>query len=130
VLVEAHRRPVVPYGAGPEAASLGATAMCDVSDGLLADLGHIASASGVAIDLDSAAFDVPEAIRDAAAALGARPLDWILTGGEDYAFAATFYADVALPHAWRMVGTVSAGDGVTIDGSPFAGDPGHVHFSG
>jgi thiamine-monophosphate kinase len=130
VLVEAHRRPVVPYGAGPEAASLGATAMCDVSDGLLADLGHIASASGVAIDLDSAAFDVPEAIRDAAAALGARPLDWILTGGDDYAFATTFHADVALPHAWRIVGTVTAGEGVTIDGSPFAGDPGHVHFSG
>jgi thiamine-monophosphate kinase len=130
VLVEAHRRPVVPYGAGPEAASLGATAMCDVSDGLLADLGHIASASGVAIDLDSAAFDVPEAIRDAAAALGARPLDWIVTGGEDYAFATTFHADVALPHAWRIVGTVTAGEGVTIDGSPFAGDPGHVHFSG
>ena len=46
VLVEAHRRPVVPYRAGPQAAELGATAMCDVSDGLLADLGHVAQASG------------------------------------------------------------------------------------
>jgi thiamine-monophosphate kinase len=130
VLVEAHRRPVVPYAAGPQAASLGATAMCDVSDGLLADLGHIASASGVAIDLDSAAFDVPEVIRDAAAALGAKPLDWILTGGEDHALAATFHSDITLPHAWHIVGTVAAGEGVTIDGSPFAGPPGHAHFSG
>ena len=47
-LVAAHRRPAPPYDAGPEAALLGATAMIDVSDGLLADLGHVAAASGVA----------------------------------------------------------------------------------
>ena len=128
VLVEAHRRPVVQYAAGPEAAALGATAMCDVSDGLVADLGHLAAASGVAIDVVSAVFEVPEPIRDAAAALGASPLDWILTGGDDHAFAATFDADIALPPSWLVVGAVHAGDGVTIDGSPFAGDPGHAHF--
>jgi thiamine-monophosphate kinase len=128
VLVEAHRRPVVPYAAGPQAATLGATAMCDVSDGLVADLGHIAQASGVAIDLDGAAFEVPDPIRDAAAAIGAKPLDWILTGGDDNAFAATFPAEVALPDSWRVVGRVSAGEGVTIDGVPYPGDPGHAHF--
>ena len=32
------------------------TAMCDVSDGLLADAGHIADASGVVLDLDRAAL--------------------------------------------------------------------------
>ncbi len=42
-LVAAHLRPAPPYDAGPEAAALGATAMIDVSDGLLADLGHIAT---------------------------------------------------------------------------------------
>ena len=36
--VTAHLRPAPPYDAGPEAASLGATAMIDVSDGLLADM--------------------------------------------------------------------------------------------
>src|SRR5262247_478198 len=46
-LIAAHRRPRPPYAAGPEAARLGATSMIDVSDGLLADLGHIAAASGV-----------------------------------------------------------------------------------
>src|SRR5690242_11560200 len=48
-LVREHLRPAPPYDAGPEAAALGATAMIDVSDGLLADLGHVAAASGVQI---------------------------------------------------------------------------------
>ena len=47
VLVEAYRRPEPPYAAGPVAADAGATAMIDVSDGLLADARHIADASGV-----------------------------------------------------------------------------------
>jgi thiamine-monophosphate kinase len=128
VLVEAHRRPAVPYRAGPQAAELGATAMCDVSDGLLADLGHVAQASGVAVDIDSGAFDVPAPIRDAAAAIGAKPLDWILTGGDDNALAATFPAGVPLPEPWRVVGRVSAGEGVTVDGESYEGDPGHAHF--
>jgi thiamine-monophosphate kinase len=56
-LVRAHLRPAPPYDAGPEAATLGASAMIDVSDGLLADLGHIADASEVAIDVRAAALD-------------------------------------------------------------------------
>ena len=66
-------RPAPPYDAGPEAADLGATAMIDVSDGLLADLGHVAAASGVRIDLASDALrpgdgllTAARAIRDAA----------------------------------------------------------------
>ncbi|MGH3508594.1 MAG: thiamine-phosphate kinase, partial [Nocardioidaceae bacterium] len=60
VVVDAHRRPSPPYEAGPQAAQLGASAMIDVSDGLLQDLGHVAKASGVAIDVTSAAFEVAE----------------------------------------------------------------------
>src|SRR6185437_10720255 len=52
-LVREHLRPAPPYDAGPEAAVLGATALIDVSDGLLADLGHVADASGVQIRLVS-----------------------------------------------------------------------------
>ena len=70
-LVAAHLRPAPPYDAGPEAARLGATAMIDVSDGLLADLGHVAAASGVQVDVDSARLAVGAALREAAASLPA-----------------------------------------------------------
>ena len=58
-LIAAHRRPEPPYDAGPQAALLGATAMLDVSDGLVQDLGHVAAASGVRIELFSEAIPLP-----------------------------------------------------------------------
>src|SRR6202034_1177964 len=68
-LLAAHRRPSPPYQAGPEAATLGATAMIDVSDGLVADLGHIADASGVALDLDGSSLVTGGPLTEAAAVL-------------------------------------------------------------
>src|SRR3954451_5389595 len=73
VLVEAYRRPEPPYDAGKVAAEAGATAMIDVSDGLLADAGPLADTPGVAIDVRSTAFKVPEPLRAVGAALGADP---------------------------------------------------------
>lgn len=128
VLVEAHRRPEVPYAAGPGAARIGASAMIDVSDGLLADLGHLATASGVAIDLRRDAFEIPPQMRDAASALGVDPYTWVLGGGDDHALAATFPADVELPAQWRVVGAVAAGSGVTVDGKSWVGRTGWDHF--
>lgn len=128
LLVEAFRRPEVPYAAGPEAARHGATSMIDVSDGLLADLGHIAAASGVAIDLTREAFAVPVQIRDAALALSVDPYDWILGGGDDHALAATFPAGAALPDGWTVIGMVGEGAGVTVNGRPYRGVAGWDHF--
>lgn len=118
-LVAAHRRPAVPYEAGPIAAELGATAMIDVSDGLLADLGHIAAMSDVAVDVDQAVLEVPPQMRNAGKALGVDPLEWVLTGGEDHALVATFAPDVPLGPDWRVIGRVGAGKGVTVDGDVY-----------
>jgi thiamine-monophosphate kinase len=129
VLVDAYRRPEPPYVAGPAAASAGATAMCDVSDGLVADLGHVAAASGVGIDVDSSALDVAEPIQAVAAAYGMDPLHWVLTGGHDHALVATFGAGSSLPEGFVVIGEVVTGEGVRVDGAEPEGLGGHAHFS-
>jgi thiamine-monophosphate kinase len=140
--VSAHRRPTPPYAAGPAAADAGATAMCDTSDGLLADAGHLAADSGVVLDLDRAvlrAAFVDGPLPQVAAALGGDPLAWVLTGGEDHALVATFPPGVELPAGWTTIGSVheatGEGPGVRVDGIPAAqvaaelGEAtGHVHF--
>lgn len=126
--VEAHRVPHPPYAAGPQAALLGATAMTDVSDGLLADAGHIAAASGVAIDFDSSLFEIGVPVATVGEALGVDPLQFVLTGGDDYALVATFSAPTVLPPQWTRIGIVGAGSGVTVDGQSYEGPQGHEHF--
>jgi thiamine-monophosphate kinase len=113
--------------------------MIDISDGLLADLGHIASASAVRIDLSSDRLSPGGDLQAAARSfLGrtergstpayARALAWVLTGGEDHALAATFPPGTALPSRWTTIGTVHAGQGVLVDGREWAGPPGWDHF--
>lgn len=128
VLVEAHRRPEPPYDAGPEAAAHGATAMIDVSDGLLGDVAHIVEDSAVAIDIHTSSFEVAEPLRAVGAALGADPMQFILTGGDDHALVATFPAGTSLPPRWYQIGLVSEGSEVTVDGAAYAGPAGHQHF--
>jgi thiamine-monophosphate kinase len=127
-VVGAYRSPEPPYEAGPQAARAGATAMIDVSDGLLADLGHICAASNVAIDVRTKLLEVPQRLVDVGTALGADPVHWVLTGGEDHALAATFPEQAAVPEGWRTIGTVTRGSAVTVDGGPYEGGTGWQHF--
>ncbi|WP_396822987.1 thiamine-phosphate kinase [Microbacterium trichothecenolyticum] len=100
----AQLRPSPPVWLGPEAADAGATAMMDVSDGLVLDASRMAAASGVTIALESAALG-----SDVASALA---------GGEDHALLATFPVDRPLPHGFVRVGVVQARgqDAVLVDG--------------
>ena len=91
--VSAQLRPSPPIGLGAVAATAGATAMMDVSDGLALDARRMADASGVTIALDRNA-------------LGADP-DRAIAGGEDHALLATF-PDGVLPPGFRIIGTVRA----------------------
>ncbi|MEY2396886.1 MAG: thiamine-monophosphate kinase [Actinomycetota bacterium] len=94
----AHARPTAYMGPPP----VGATALIDVSDGLVADCAHIARSSGVQIALES----VP--LADGAT------LDEALHGGDDYVLVAC--APDAID-GWTRIGTCVAGSGVTVDGS-------------
>jgi thiamine-monophosphate kinase len=155
-LVTAQRRPAPPYDAGPEAAGLGATAMIDVSDGLLADLGHIADASGVLIDLSRAALRPGDSLLAAASFIFSSgtdygspsppdlALNWVLSGGEDHSLAATFPPGVALPPRWTPIGKVHpgqappdrdhpdrgrSGPAVLVDSRPWQHAAGWDHFA-
>ncbi len=127
VLVEAYRRPEPPYDAGALAAEAGATSMIDISDGLLADAGHIAADSGVAIDVYRGAFEIAEPLQAVGAATGADPIQFILGGGDDHALLATF-PDGSVPAGWTVVGAVTKGSGVTLDGEEYDGPTGWTHF--
>lgn len=132
-VVAAYKVPEPPLSAGPIAAVMGATAMIDVSDGLLADLGHIAAASGVGIDVRTSTLLVPPRLAEVASALGKDPLAWLLTGGDDHALVATFPSGSDLPAPWQQIGTVTAAPeagapAVTVDGAAYEGESGYQHF--
>jgi thiamine-monophosphate kinase len=179
-LIAAHQRPRPPYDAGPQAAFLGATSMIDISDGLVQDLGHVAAASEVRIDVDSTLLASDPQLVAAAAGLRAAPEDaasgeaavrgggaggeggggmgpgrgeqgglgaggsmgaysgkgrgdadwlgWMLTGGEDHALAATFPVGTQLPERWSVIGAITVGRGVRVDGESSRAHSGWDHF--
>ena len=123
-----HRVPQPPYGQGRAAADAGAIAMIDVSDGLVADLRHVAEASAVTLDLstDALAAELPPLVA-AAEALGVDPWSWVLGGGEDHALVAVFPGPV--PPGWRIIGEVRDGPArVLVDGRQWRGYAGWQSF--
>lgn len=134
--VAVYRSPKPPLTAGPLAAGLGATAMMDLSDGLVIDANRLATASGVQLDLSRYRLDDFKGPLEAAAKrLGVDPMQWILYGGEDHGLLATFPAYVLVPEPFRVIGTVGAhrvgrgradADRVTLEGQPLSG--GWDHF--
>ncbi len=140
-LMRHHRAPVPPWRAGPRAAAAGAHALIDVSDGLVTDLGRVAAASGVRVDLDGSVLRERYAAGPLALALGdTEALHQVLAGGEEHSLVGVFADEASLPDAgdgldepWRVIGRVwpEAGDGtrVTVDGQvPDA--RGWDHFAG
>ncbi|MBB2899947.1 thiamine-monophosphate kinase [Kineococcus radiotolerans] len=130
-LLGAHRRPVPPVAAGPRARRAGASALMDVSDGLLRDAGRIAAASGVTLDLSTTSA-LGGWIADLLPAVGGRATELVLTGGEDHALLGCFPPDAGLPAPFAAVGVVrpAGPHPVLVDGRAWAGaGTGWDHFA-
>lgn len=94
-----------------------ATAALDISDGLLADCGHIARASGVALIVEQQRLPLSAALRACAGDETARQL--ALAGGDDYVLAFTLPAEKldglrAMGQPVHVIGRVEAGQGVHL----------------
>jgi thiamine-monophosphate kinase len=95
--------------------------MLDVSDGLIRDLGRIAKASDVSIEIERSQLAGYEAMLDLPAqGLGVETLGWVLQGGEDHSLLATFPASATLPRSFKAIGKVVAKTehDVMLDGKP------------
>jgi len=83
--IDAHNNPAPLIEIGKSIAASGAaTAMIDVSDGLLSDLGHICEESGVGALLFSEKIPVSQELELLADHTGLNPVEFALSGGEDY----------------------------------------------
>ena len=103
-----------------------ARAAVDVSDGLLADAGHIAKASGLAVTI---ALDAVPVSIEAQAWLTEQPDRAaarlaIATGGDDYQILCAIAPEGPVPNGLTVVGAFEAGEGVTatFKGAPVAID--------
>lgn len=117
--VEKQLQPKPPIASGVSAALAGATSMIDISDALSLDAARVAKASEVAIHLSRKDLDgFCAMVEEPALALGAVAIDWVLHGGEDHSLLATFPADAKLPREFKVIGKVTEGSGVFLDGEP------------
>jgi len=122
--VSAHKKPVVNYQLAKKFREV--NAMCDVSDGLLLELNHIASASGVGIELDSKLIAEIPGFKELKAATQVNIWELVLSGGEDHVFVATTSTDI--PEGAHVIGKAVSGTGVRVLGISELPAIGFRHF--
>jgi len=129
---ERFARPVPRLPAGRWLADHGATAMMDLSDGLGADAGHLAAASGLALRIELAQLPLHDSARAEAALSGQRPALFAAWGGEDYELLAAMPAEFAGTSELSLtrIGSFTEGTDVTftLDGRPVT-PGGYDHFA-
>lgn len=140
--VERHLNPSPRVSAGLCLAESGiATAMIDVSDGVLADLGHILTGSGLGACIDASRLPLSPYFNQQADAVTTDPLSLALAGGEDYELLFTAPPERATEAATLLattgvtvtrIGSIVSGVGITVtaaDGSTIAAvQRGFNHF--
>ena len=114
-IVKAHLQPSVDGKKAHALISAGATAMCDLSDGLLVDVTRISEASGIGIKINLDNLDL-SSLSEVGIELAVDPISWVLTSGEEHLFIATLPPSSALPEGVLQIGEVIQGSGVEVVG--------------
>jgi len=131
-----HLRPEISLVAGTLMAAQ-ASAMCDISDGLIQDAGHIAEESGVQLVLVPGAVPVHPAALAVAERVGHAPIELALASGEEYRLLATvprrrygalLRAFKAARLSMAVIGEVRRGRRVLVPGHPSGSLHGFDHF--
>ncbi|MEM9195023.1 MAG: thiamine-phosphate kinase [Myxococcota bacterium] len=129
--VERWRAPRAQIELGREIADA-ASAMLDISDGLLQDLGHLCTASEVGATIEYAAVPIDPAAEEAAAGLSTDLPTLVLSGGEDYELVFSAPANVGAALPATRIGTIRQTPGVEVlddQGAPIVvPQKGHRHF--
>jgi thiamine-monophosphate kinase len=125
-LLERFNRPQARLALGMELLGR-ASAAIDISDGLLADAGHMAAASGVKICIETDLLPISDAL--ASHHSPDKVMQWALTGGDDYELCFCLPADEPVPDGCSRIGRVEAGAGVEC-GLAIDIPAGYQHFSG
>ena len=125
----AHLQPLPRVACGQHFAARGVKTAIDISDGLLADLGHVCESSRVGAVVRTDWIPVHQTVKDA---FPDRYLDLALGGGEDYELLFTAGADTmeGAVNSWAtvgdcptsVIGEITAGQGVLVvdaDGQPY-----------
>lgn len=107
----AHLHPRPQVDLGQKLLAAGICCAMDISDGLLADLGKLCAASGVAAVVHADAIPVAEAV---SRLLPQQAIELALTGGEDYELLACGPRDVLIPIGMIPVGDITAGSNVRV----------------
>ena len=122
--IQAHKKPTLDYRLAE--AFRNVNSMCDVSDGLLSELTHIAQASGVGIELDSELISANRDFKELSDLDSSQVWRWVLGGGEDHVFVATTNSKV--PDGAVVIGKVVSGIEVKVLGISEFPDVGFRHF--
>jgi len=123
------RRHLMPEARMPNQWRRNATAMIDVSDGLLIDLSRICNESRVGARLFEEKIPISAEMRKAASCLGLSPLTLALSGGEDYELLFTAPPEKKVKALY--IGDITEAKRVIVDSAgkerPFSAE-GYQHF--